>query len=83
MALVVLERSLETTAEGDAILSRRNPCLALYNVEFLGSYVSPDRRRMVCLYEAPDAESVRQANRQAGKSFVRAWAADVFERHSD
>jgi hypothetical protein len=29
---------------------------------------------MICLYEAPDAESVRQAQREAGVPFDEAWA---------
>ena len=45
----------------------------LHGVRFLRSYFSTDGRRMLCLYEAPDVESVRFANRQAGLPFDLAW----------
>ena len=35
---------------------------------------------MLCLYEAPDAESVRQAQREAGVPFERAWAFEAIRR---
>jgi hypothetical protein len=44
-------------------------------VSFLRSYFAIDGRRMLCLYEAPDVESVRFANRQAGLPFDRVWGA--------
>jgi len=33
---------------------------------------------MVCEFEAPDADSVRDAMRSAGIPFDRVWAAEVF-----
>ncbi|MBZ0252845.1 MAG: DUF4242 domain-containing protein, partial [Candidatus Methylomirabilis sp.] len=50
-----------------------------HNVRLLRSYVSPDRLRMICLFEAPDAESVRIANRKAGLPVDRVWTASVHE----
>jgi Protein of unknown function (DUF4242) len=38
-------------------------------VRFLRSYFSEDQRRMLCLYQAPDAESVRVTQLQAGMPF--------------
>jgi hypothetical protein len=32
---------------------------------------------MICLYQAPDAEAVRHANRMAGVPFDRVWPAQV------
>lgn len=49
----------------------------LREVRFLRSYFSSARKRMVCLYEAPDVEAVRTVNRHAGLPFERAWAADL------
>lgn len=49
-------------------------CLDTRKVRFMRSFFSTDRRRMLCLYEAPDAESVRLAQRQAGVPFEQAWA---------
>jgi hypothetical protein len=34
---------------------------------------STDRKRMICLYHAPDAESVRLAQRAAGMPFGEVW----------
>ena len=77
MAVVMVERSFATAEEFDVMLVGSNPCLTLYNVRFVRSYGSPDRKRMICVYDAPDAESVRLANRQGGKPFDRVWTADV------
>jgi molybdenum-dependent DNA-binding transcriptional regulator ModE len=33
---------------------------------------------MVCEFEAPDAESVREACRAAGIPYERVWTADVY-----
>lgn len=40
-------------------------CLDTHRVCFVRSFFSLDRKRMICLYEAPDAESVRIAQREA------------------
>ncbi len=49
-------------------------CLETYNVTFLRTYFSKDRKHMVCFYKAPDAESVRLAQEQAGMPVDRVWA---------
>jgi len=49
-------------------------CLETRDVRFIRTYFSADQKRMICLYEAPDAESVRQAQRQAGVPFDDVWA---------
>jgi hypothetical protein len=33
---------------------------------------------MICEFEAPDAESVREAFRTAGIAFERVWTANVY-----
>lgn len=53
-------------------------CLELHKVTFLRTYFSVDRMRMLCLYQAPDAESVRLAQQQAGMPFDRVWACRNF-----
>jgi hypothetical protein len=40
-------------------------CFKLHRVRLLRSYLAADRLRMVCLYQALDAESVRLAQRHA------------------
>ena len=49
-------------------------CLEARNVQFVRTYFSSDRTRMVCLYRAPDAESVRAAQRQAKMPLDDVWA---------
>jgi hypothetical protein len=41
-------------------------CLQRHRVGFVRTLFAIDRRRMICLYEAPDAESVRIAQREVG-----------------
>lgn len=50
-------------------------CLSMHRVRFVRSYSSIDRQRMLCLYAAPDLESVRIANRMIGLPFSQVWAA--------
>jgi hypothetical protein len=45
------------------------------------AHLSTDRRRMVCEFEAPDAEAVRTSYRSAGVGFERVWPADVYTRN--
>ena len=42
------------------------------------SSLSLDRLRMTCEFEAPDAESVREALRTAGVPYERVWTANVY-----
>jgi hypothetical protein len=44
------------------------------------SYLSLDRKRMVCEFEAPDAEAVRASYRSAGVAFDRVWSAHLYKR---
>jgi hypothetical protein len=49
-------------------------CLETRNVKFVRTFFSADCTRMVCIYRAPDAESVRQAQREARMPVDRVWA---------
>jgi len=67
------------TDERAAEYSKRlDPCLEVRNGTWRRSSLSKDRLRMVCEFEAPDAESVREACRMAGIPYERIWAAYVF-----
>lgn len=48
-------------------------CLDTRNVVFERTFFSVDRKRMMCLYRAPDAEAVRQAQRQACMPIDAIW----------
>lgn len=76
-ARVVVERSFDEPASMDELQAREEgaaDCLSMHSVTFLRSLFSVDRRNMVCLYAAPDAESVRRAQTQAGMPLDRVWA---------
>ncbi len=55
-------------------------CLDTHRVRFVRTFFSTDRRRMICLYHAPDAESVRIAQRAANMPVERIWAFRQFRR---
>jgi hypothetical protein len=82
MNRIIVERTFQTP-QSDADLAaggtRERPCLDMYNVAWRRSLLSSDRLRMVCEYEAPDAESVRKVQREAGNEFERVWVAEVIE----
>jgi hypothetical protein len=63
-------QALEKMAQG---------CMKLHGVTFQHSYVAPDRRRMICIYLAPDAEAVRTANNTAKLPYDRVWSASIFK----
>jgi len=65
-------------AEIQAIEDAGGGCLEAHRVRFVRTFFSSDRRRMVCLYHAPDAESVRMAQREAGMPVERVWAFRQF-----
>jgi hypothetical protein len=44
----------------------------------LRTFFSTDRRRMACVYHAPDADAVRAALREAGIAAERVWAFRAF-----
>jgi hypothetical protein len=65
-----------TEEQFDAKASKLMPCLEGHGVRWLRSYMSLDRRRRVCVFEAPDADAVRSSYRSAGVSFERVWPAE-------
>ena len=82
MERIIVERTLDepTTFEKFLGISEKAPwCLNLYRLRFLGGYLSPDGRRLICNYEAPDAEAVRAPSRQFDIPFDRIWSATVLE----
>ncbi len=87
MATIILEhhfedRPFDVDRYRDA-QSRNAPCLDIHGVRHVVSYITPDRRRMVCVFEAPDAEAVRQTSRQLGYSYDSIWPATVVRDAAD
>jgi hypothetical protein len=80
---IVVERSFDaphTEADMLGVQGRMRPCLEAYGVTWKRTVVSSDRRRLVCEYEAPDTETVRRIQHEAGAQFDRIWiAAHVIE----
>jgi len=82
--LVIVERRFETPVELAAIQAIETAwpgCLETHRVRFIKSYFGHDRTQMVCLYEAPDAESVRAAQRQAGMPHESVWPCEFKAWH--
>jgi hypothetical protein len=61
-----------------AFAKELDPCMEVRSGTWRRSSLSKDKLRLVCEFEAPDAESVREAFRNSGIAFERIWAADVF-----
>lgn len=82
MARIVVERSFDSPqsdADMTIVADRERPCLAAYEVTWKRSVISTDRKRIICEYEAADAETMRRIQREAGAQFDRVWVGDVVE----
>ena len=82
MERVMVERVFTTPVDLAAVqesAARSDACFSSRRVVFVRTLVARDGLRMICEYEAPDAESVRVANQLAGMAFERVWTADVVE----
>ena len=76
MELVLVERRFDQPVKFDDIQKIKveaSWCLDAHDVRFMKTFFSRDQRRMLCLYEAPDAEAVRLAEDQARVPYDRAW----------
>lgn len=76
-ANVLVRRRFEQPVSVDEIQALEDAgswCLEARRVKFIRTYFSTDCKRMICLYHAPDAESVRQAQRQANMPVEDVWA---------
>jgi uncharacterized protein DUF4242 len=82
MPHVLVERRFDTAltdAEYEATRARLRPCRELHDVKWVRTYLSHDRRRMICEYEARDAETVRNVFREARTPFEVVWTVDVVQ----
>jgi hypothetical protein len=76
--LVIVERSFAEPVAFEELQAREDRgawCLEAHRVRFHRTYFSTDRRRMLCLYCAPDAEAVRLAQHKAGMPVEHVWSA--------
>jgi Nickel responsive protein SCO4226-like len=85
MDYVIVERHFEQPISEEAVraLARDSAwCQEMHRARLLRSYLSADGLRMICLFEAPDAESVRIVNRTVGAPFDSVWNARLIESKS-
>lgn len=83
MAHLIVESTFSTPLtdeEHDRAAKRLDPCLEAHGAKWMRSYLSTDRLRMVCEFEAADAEAVRSSYRSAGERFERVWPTHVYKR---
>lgn len=79
---VIVERSFDQPSVFEELQAAEDAvawCLQQHRVRFVRSYLSLDGRSMVCVYEAPDADSVRETQRIGKLPFSRVWGANVVE----
>ena len=81
MATIILEQRFEgrpfDVERFNAAQRRNAPCLRVHGVYHTVSYVTRDGSRMICVFDAPDAEAVRRAARQLGLCYEGVWSATV------
>ena len=80
MALIKVETVADRPITAEMLADTRVlDCLGARNGKWCYFLLSADRHRMICTFEAPDAESVRQAYRQADVGFSKVWTAQAIE----
>jgi hypothetical protein len=81
MARVLVEQLFKEPMSDEqlsAVAKKLDSCLEVRNGMWRRSSLSLDRLRMVCEFEAPDAQSVRDALLASATPFERTWTANVF-----
>ena len=65
MSFVVLEREFPEPLSPEDVtkMAAATQCLELYRVRPICSYLMPDGMRMICVFEAPDAQALRSLSR--------------------
>jgi hypothetical protein len=79
---VVVERTMPEPLDEQKIreaAARGAGCLHEWNTRIVWSFLSGDGLRTVCVFGAPDAETVRHTQRQVAMPFDAAWPATVHE----
>jgi hypothetical protein len=86
MAVIMVEERFDPPldlSQGSPVADKVSPCLPVYDVVWLSSYIAADGTRCVCVYEAENAEAVRRVYRTAGVPFENVWAASPLHRQPD
>jgi len=79
MEYVILERDFSEplTPEQVRKMASETQCLGLYRVKPVRSYLMPGGKRMVCVFQAPDAEALRAVARSNGFASAVVWSSTV------
>lgn len=80
MATIIVEYEFDPPLTDEAMqraTSALGPCLEVRNVKKVSTVLSADRTRGFCMFEAPDAETVREGFRMAKVPFKAVWPAQV------
>lgn len=83
MSILIVETTFEepfTDALHDEAGRKLDPCLEAHGARWVRSYLSADRLRMVCHFDAADADAVRASYRTAGVKFGKVWVAELYTR---
>lgn len=82
MARILVEMNWPEPLDDGQLSDERSAlmrCIGERGGNWLHTYVNPERTRTICLFEAPDAQSMREAYRHAGVQGAQVWAADLVE----
>jgi hypothetical protein len=83
MQVILVEHERASPEREEEVARRIDRCLAARGARWMRSFFTPDGRRAICQFEAPDAETVREAFRMAGHPFDRAWVANMWWRDEE
>jgi hypothetical protein len=81
MPIFMVEREFSppiTEAQFMAAGKALAPCIQERDIKHIASHFALDGSRSVCMYDAADAERVREAQRTAGAPFTTVWQARTF-----
>ena len=81
MPVYTVERTFSPPLTEQDFLDTRKllgPCNQARDIKWLGSNFAADGSRCICMYEAADAERIREANRVAGMPYDRVWVTNVY-----
>lgn len=82
---VIVKRELEVSIAFETLQHQEennSSCLDMHNVTFIKTYFSLDQKYMLCMYNAPDVESVRISQRQAEMPVSKIYSCnELLPRH--
>jgi hypothetical protein len=76
--VVIVRREFDTPLTAEQVrklMEKSKWCWVAHDAEHLTSYLAADGMSTLCVYSAPDAESVRMGNRKAQLPANEIWTA--------